>query len=74
MAAPILFRWLGTAGIELTVKDQVLVIDPYFTRCSFWKVWVGRVRPDKALIAEKIRRCDFVLQCNLANSTWSTYL
>jgi L-ascorbate metabolism protein UlaG (beta-lactamase superfamily) len=41
MAAPILFHWLGTAGIELTVHDRVLVVDPYFTRCSFWKVWFG---------------------------------
>ena len=61
MGISIGLRWLGTAGVELRVKDQILVIDPYFTRCPFWKVWFGRVQPSKELIAEKIRRCDFVL-------------
>ena len=61
MSSSIGFRWLGTAGVELRVKDQILVVDPYFTRCSFWKLWFGRARPDTGLIAEKIRRCDFLL-------------
>jgi L-ascorbate metabolism protein UlaG (beta-lactamase superfamily) len=36
------FRWLGTAGIELIAKDQVLVIDPYFTRFSTWRMCLGQ--------------------------------
>jgi L-ascorbate metabolism protein UlaG (beta-lactamase superfamily) len=55
------FRWLGVAGIELRAGDRVLVIDPYFTRFPTWKLWFGRVRPDRLLIAEKIQRCDLVL-------------
>ncbi|MBE0479638.1 MAG: MBL fold metallo-hydrolase [Dehalococcoidia bacterium] len=61
MNGPIQFRWLGVAGIELSVNGQVLVIDPYFTRIPFWRAWFGRVEPDRGLIAQKVRTCDFVL-------------
>jgi L-ascorbate metabolism protein UlaG (beta-lactamase superfamily) len=54
-------RWLGTAGIELRQDDQVLVVDPYLTRFPVWRTWVGRVRPNRELVSEKIRRCDHVL-------------
>lgn len=55
------FRWLGVGGVELTAGDQVLLIDPYLTRVPLWRVAFGRVRPNRALVAEKIHRCDFVL-------------
>jgi L-ascorbate metabolism protein UlaG (beta-lactamase superfamily) len=55
------FRWLGVAGIELRVEDCVLVIDPFFTRPPFRRLWLGRVRPDQGLIAGKIKQCDFIL-------------
>jgi L-ascorbate metabolism protein UlaG (beta-lactamase superfamily) len=55
------FRWLGVGGVELSVGDQTLVIDPYLTRVPFWRVAFGRVRPNRELIAEKIPRCDLVL-------------
>jgi glyoxylase-like metal-dependent hydrolase (beta-lactamase superfamily II) len=58
---PIQFRWLGAAGIELVFPDQVIVIDPYFSRIPTWKLWLGRVTPDRALIADKLRRCDLLL-------------
>ena len=61
MDTPIWFRWLGVGGIELRVNDQVLVVDPYFTRVSFWQMWFGRVRPNRELVAEKVRHCDYVL-------------
>jgi len=61
MKTPIQFRWLGVAGIELTAGDQVLVIDPFFSRFPFWRMWWGPVVPDHALIAARIPRCDFVL-------------
>ncbi len=61
MDTAVRFRWLGVAGIELRVDDQVLSIDPYLTRLPFWRVAFGRVRPNRGLIAEKIRHCDFVL-------------
>jgi L-ascorbate metabolism protein UlaG (beta-lactamase superfamily) len=55
------FRWLGVGGVELRVDDQILAIDPYFTRIPLWRMVFGRVRPDHALIADQIPRCDFVL-------------
>jgi len=61
MDTPIWFRWLGVGGIELRVNDQVLVIDPYFTRVPLWQAWFGRVRPNRQLAAEKVQHCDYVL-------------
>jgi len=55
------FRWLGVGGIELRAGDQVILIDPYVTRFPLWRMAVGRVRPNRELIARKIPRCDFVL-------------
>jgi L-ascorbate metabolism protein UlaG (beta-lactamase superfamily) len=54
------FRWLGAAGIELKVGEQLLTIDPFFTRPSL----VGLMRPvepNAALIAAKIQRYTAVL-------------
>jgi len=61
MGTAIWFRWLGVAGIELRLDDHILAIDPFFTRPPFRRMWFGRVRPNRQLIAEKIQRCDFVL-------------
>lgn len=55
------FRWLGTAGIELVVKGQVLLIDPYFTRIPIWRLVLGRARPNGALILDSVQRADYVL-------------
>ena len=54
------FRWLGVAGIELRAGDQVLALDPFFTRPSLWGM-LKPVIPDPALAAEKLPRCDHVL-------------
>jgi L-ascorbate metabolism protein UlaG (beta-lactamase superfamily) len=55
------FRWLGVAGIELKAHDQILAIDPFFTRPPMRRLWFGRVSPNRELIAERIPRCDYVL-------------
>lgn len=55
------FRWLGVAGVELTLAGEVLAIDPYFTRTPLRRLWPGRVRPNARLSAEKLPRCDAVL-------------
>jgi L-ascorbate metabolism protein UlaG (beta-lactamase superfamily) len=55
------FRWLGVAGIELGMNEQVLVIDPFVTRPPFRRMWVGRVRSNSALAAATVPRGDFVL-------------
>jgi L-ascorbate metabolism protein UlaG (beta-lactamase superfamily) len=61
MDQAIWFRWLGVAGIELRMNDQILVIDPFLTRPPFRSLWFGRVRSDSALVASTIPQCDFVL-------------
>jgi L-ascorbate metabolism protein UlaG (beta-lactamase superfamily) len=61
MDTSIRFRWLGTAGIEMVVNGQVLLIDPYFTRFPIWKLVLGRTRPNRVLISDLVQRCDHVL-------------
>jgi len=61
MRMPVSFRWLGVAGIEVCTCDQVLTIDPFFTRPRFLRMWFGRVEPDHALISEQLPHCDAIL-------------
>jgi L-ascorbate metabolism protein UlaG (beta-lactamase superfamily) len=55
------FRWLGVAGIELQVNEKILAVDPFVTRPPMRHMWYGRVTPNRALIEDKIRHCDYVL-------------
>ncbi len=59
--AGVRFRWTGTAGIELAYQNCLLLIDPYVTRISFWRQWVGAVTPDRELVQETFPRADFIL-------------
>ncbi len=61
MSTTVEFRWLGVAGIELRANGQTLLIDPFLTRFPLWRMWFGRIRPDRKRIAEQISHCDFVL-------------
>jgi L-ascorbate metabolism protein UlaG (beta-lactamase superfamily) len=54
-------RWLGAAGLELRVADEILLIDPYVTRVPFRRLWRGRVQPDQALIAQTLPQARYVL-------------
>jgi L-ascorbate metabolism protein UlaG (beta-lactamase superfamily) len=54
-------RWLGVAGVEISLEDQILIIDPYFTRLPIWKMWIGPVHPDHDLLTENIPHCDAIL-------------
>jgi L-ascorbate metabolism protein UlaG (beta-lactamase superfamily) len=54
------FRWLGTAGIELRAADQVLALDPFFTRPSLRQM-LRPITPDPAVVASHLLRCNFVL-------------
>ncbi len=55
------FRWLGVAGIELNLAGYILAIDPFFTRPPLHSLWLGRVQPNRALIAQKMQDCDDIL-------------
>ena len=55
------FRWLGVAGLILETADCTLAIDPYLTRASVWRIALGKLRPDRRVIAAHIPHCDYVL-------------
>jgi L-ascorbate metabolism protein UlaG (beta-lactamase superfamily) len=57
----VLFRWLGVAGMEFTLGNHSLLIDPFLSRPPLRKVFFGRVSPDILLINEKITTADHVL-------------
>jgi L-ascorbate metabolism protein UlaG (beta-lactamase superfamily) len=67
MDASIRFRWLGVGGIELAVNGQTLLVDPFFTRPPFWRMWIGRVRPNRALTAGLVNRCE---ACLITHAHW----
>src|SRR5258707_12404259 len=54
-------RWLGVAGIELSVDGRTLLIDPFVSRPPARRLWAGRVASDGALVAEKVPRGAVVL-------------
>lgn len=54
------FRWLGVAGLELRAGEQVLALDPFFTRPSLFEM-LRPVLPNPSLAAEKLPECQFVL-------------
>ncbi|MGE5620692.1 MAG: MBL fold metallo-hydrolase [Sphingomonadaceae bacterium] len=61
MEESVRFRWLGVAGIELSTEQEVLAIDPIFSRPPFREVWFGRIFPDRQLVAARLPRCSYVL-------------
>jgi L-ascorbate metabolism protein UlaG (beta-lactamase superfamily) len=43
-------RWLGCAGLEVTINSRTLLIDPYISRPGILRVLFGRLQPDRDLI------------------------
>ncbi len=54
------FRWLGVAGVELEIDQQILLIDPFFTRPPLWKL-LSRVDSDQAWISKEVRPAHAIL-------------
>lgn len=54
-------RYLGVAGWHLSTPDSSLVIDPYFTRLSQWRVMTGLAIPDPGLIRQHLPSADWIL-------------
>ena len=54
------FRWLGAAGLELKAGNQVVAVDPFFTRPSLVQM-LQPLRPDPTLAIEKLPACSAVL-------------
>jgi L-ascorbate metabolism protein UlaG (beta-lactamase superfamily) len=57
----VLFRWLGAAGIELSYGEESLLIDPFFSRPPFWRLWFGRVVSAPATFPASLPRCEHIL-------------
>ncbi len=54
------FRWLGVAGVELKAGNQVLAIDPFFTRPSVLQL-LHPLESDNSLVTQRLNHCDVVL-------------
>jgi hypothetical protein len=59
-AMSLTFRWLGAAGLELKDGEQVLALDPFFTRPSIGRMLHPLVSNTR-LVREKLPDCHFVL-------------
>lgn len=56
------FRWLGTAGIELTYGNHTLLVDPFLTRPSLVKVLLNQpLQSDAELLKKHLKRAQWVL-------------
>lgn len=45
----------------MRTNEQILEIDPFVTRPPLWRLLLGRLRSNEALVAATVPRCDFVL-------------
>lgn len=61
MSDGIKLRWLGTAGLEFHVGDQILAVDPFFTRPSLGATLFSGLQADGELASAMLPRCDHVL-------------
>jgi L-ascorbate metabolism protein UlaG (beta-lactamase superfamily) len=57
----VIFRWLGVAGMEFTLGNHTLLIDPFLSRPPLRNVFFGRVSPESQRIKEKIKTADQLL-------------
>ncbi len=64
------FRWLGAAGVVIKAGDQVLALDPFFTRPSLREL-LRPVNPDTSLVGRKLPRCNALL---VTHSHWDHLL
>jgi L-ascorbate metabolism protein UlaG (beta-lactamase superfamily) len=56
-----LFTWLGIAGLEFTLNHQVLLVDPCLTRIPRWKLFAGKLQPDREQLARLLPQGDHLL-------------
>jgi L-ascorbate metabolism protein UlaG (beta-lactamase superfamily) len=55
------FRWLGAAGLEFSLNDFSLLIDPYVSRISLFQFLFGGTTPDEQTIFSRITAANAVL-------------
>ena len=56
----IIFRWLGAAGFELEWGNEVILIDPFFSRPSMLKLLGGRPLTQKHLVQRYIQNASAI--------------
>ncbi len=56
MADSLTLKWLGTAGLDLECGGQHLLVDPYYTRLSLWRIAAGDARSREDLVAKFVPR------------------
>lgn len=61
MPAPVAFRWLGVAGLEIEIGARLLLIDPFITRPALRQVLFERLRPNLELVRRRLPRADAIL-------------
>ncbi len=47
-------RWTGCAGVEIMRRDKTILIDPYHTRLSKWKMLFGRHEPNVEVLERHV--------------------
>jgi len=58
---PVRVRWLGTAGFAITHGAHTLLIDPYLTRSSLWRVVRAPLEPDAEAVRRHAPRADAIV-------------
>lgn len=48
-------KWTGAAGLSFEYQGGTILVDPYYTRISRFKMFFGKVSPDHETIAEVCR-------------------
>lgn len=61
MVGSVRIQWLGVAGFQIRTETTTLLIDPYFTRLPFRKMWVGKVQPDLQVVHPDSYPADAIL-------------
>lgn len=55
------FRWLGVAGLEVQLNNEILLIDPFLSRPNLGQILFYPLTSDGRLLAERLPRCDHIL-------------
>ena len=55
-----MWRWLGLAGLEISYRQETLIIDPCFRRFPAWRMFLGRLEPTPSA-SRFVKGCDYIL-------------
>ena len=59
--APLWFRWLGFQGLEFRIGDDVLHLNPFFTRVPHYKHKLNLLKTDREMIRQELKSCQVIL-------------